>query len=319
MRRFGLPVLVLAIALFGLMGVTAGSADATPPAAVPAHPLPIRSGGVGLGSLASRLGDLPDAASAARAARTGGNGISYHGGAVMTAATTNAYVIWYGNWSGNTGPAIVTDFLNSVGGSPYFNINTTYYNGSSVKVKNSVTLAGQATDAGSQGTTNLSDNAILAIVNRAITTGGLPADSNAVYFVLTSKDVSKSGFLTQYCGWHSYSTISSTSIKFSFVGDPTGPNLGNCSAQSTSPNGNPGVDAMISVIAHELEEAVTDPNLNAWYDSRGYENADKCAWTFGNYQFLSDGSAWNMKLGTRQYLIQRNWVNAVGGYCSLSY
>ena len=38
---------------------------------------------------------------------------------------------------------------------------------------------------------------------------------------------------------------------------------------------------MASVIAHELEEAATDPDLNAWYDSRGYENADKCAWTFG--------------------------------------
>ena len=38
---------------------------------------------------------------------------------------------------------------------------------------------------------------------------------------------------------------------------------------------------MVSVIAHELEEAATDPDLNAWYDNRGYENADKCAWTFG--------------------------------------
>ena len=30
-----------------------------------------------------------------------------------------------------------------------------------------------------------------------------------------------------------------------------------------------------------LEETATDPDLNAWYDRRGYENADKCAWTFG--------------------------------------
>ena len=38
---------------------------------------------------------------------------------------------------------------------------------------------------------------------------------------------------------------------------------------------------MASIIAHELEEAATDPDLNAWYDRRGDENADKCAWTFG--------------------------------------
>ena len=67
---------------------------------------------------------------------------------------------------------------------------------------------------------------------------------------------------------------------------------------------------MASVIAHELEEAATDPDLNAWYDSRGYENADKCAWTFGTEYTASNGSKDNITLGARQYLIQRNWVNA---------
>ena len=38
---------------------------------------------------------------------------------------------------------------------------------------------------------------------------------------------------------------------------------------------------MVSVMSHELEEAVSDPLLNAWYDSNGEESADKCAWTFG--------------------------------------
>jgi hypothetical protein len=76
---------------------------------------------------------------------------------------------------------------------------------------------------------------------------------------------------------------------------------------------------MASIIAHELQEAVTDPDLNAWYDTRGYENADKCAWTFGGTSTASNGSAYNVTLGGRQYLIQRNWVNASGGYCSMSY
>ena len=76
---------------------------------------------------------------------------------------------------------------------------------------------------------------------------------------------------------------------------------------------------MVSVVAHELEEAVTDPNLNAWYDNRGYENADKCAWTFGTTYNATNGSKANMNLGGRDYLIQRNWVNASGGYCSISY
>ena len=76
---------------------------------------------------------------------------------------------------------------------------------------------------------------------------------------------------------------------------------------------------MASIIAHELEEAVTDPDLNAWYDRRGYENADKCAWTFGSTFAAPNGSAYNLTLGPRQFLIQRNWVNASGGFCAVKY
>ena len=47
---------------------------------------------------------------------------------------------------------------------------------------------------------------------------------------------------------------------------------------------------MASIIAHELEEAATDPDLNAWYDSRGDENADKCAWTFGTTYTAANGA-----------------------------
>jgi hypothetical protein len=87
----------------------------------------------------------------------------------------------------------------------------------------------------------------------------------------------------------------------------------------SSPNSNPGADGMASIIGHELSEAVTDPDLNAWYDTRGYENADKCAWTFGTTKRLGNGSIYNVTLGGSNYLIQRNWVNASGGYCAMSY
>ncbi len=247
-----------------------------------------------------------------------GNGINFNGGPVMV-NTTHAYVIWYGSWT-SAKTSIITSFLSSVGGSPYFNINTTYYNAANTKVQNSVTFTGSTTDSYSQGASNLSDTAIKNIVANALSSGRLPSDPDGVYFVLTSSDVSKSGFLTSYCGWHTYATIGTANIKYSFVGDPSGANVSSCAEQTTSsPNGDIGADAMVSVVAHELEEAVTDPNLNAWYDNRGYENADKCAWTFGTTYNATNGSKANMKLGGRDYLIQRNWVNASGGYCSISY
>jgi Phosphate-induced protein 1 conserved region len=247
------------------------------------------------------------------------NGIYYHGGPVML-GTTNVYYIWYGNWSGNSAMTVLTDLANNIGGSPYFNINTTYYDAANNKVSNSVHYAGSTTDSYSQGGnsgTALSDTAIKSIVGSAISSGRLPKDTNGVYFVLTSSDVKKSGFCTSYCGWHTHGTIGGADIKYSFVGNPEQcPSA--CSMQ-TSPNGNLGADGMASIIAHELEEAVTDPQLNAWYDRRGYENADKCAWTFGSTYTAANGSLANMKLGSRDYLIQRNWVNANGGYCALNY
>jgi hypothetical protein len=249
-------------------------------------------------------------------AAPGANGISLHGGPVIL-GTTNVYYIWYGNWAGNTGTTILTDFANGIGGSPYFNINTTYNNSAGTKVSNSVHYAGSTTDSYSQGT-SLSDAAIQTVVSSAITSGRLPKDTNAVYFVLTSSDVTaSSGFCTQYCGWHTHGTISGSDIKYSFVGNPDRcPSA--CADQTVGPNGNAGADGMASIVAHELEEAVTDPDLNAWYDTRGAENADKCAWTFGT-TYTANGALANVKLGTRNFLIQRNWVNAAGGYCSMSY
>jgi hypothetical protein len=250
-------------------------------------------------------------------AKPGGNGISYHGGPVML-ATTHMYYIWYGNWSGNTAQSILTDLANSIGGSPYFNINTTYYNGSNLHVSNSVTFGGSTTDNYSHGT-SLSDSAIQAVVTSALTSGRLGYDTSGIYFVLTSADVTaSSGFCTQYCGWHTYGTINGFNIKYSFVGNPDRcPSA--CEAQTTGPNGNAGADGMASIISHELEEAVTDPNLNAWYDTRGAENADKCAWTFGTTTLLPSGARYNMTLGGRNYLIQQNWVNASGGFCAKSF
>jgi len=68
---------------------------------------------------------------------------------------------------------------------------------------------------------------------------------------------------------------------------------------------------MVSVVAHEMEETNTDPDLNAWYNRRGSEDADMCAWTFGSHQtLLPSGAYYNMTLpaistASRNYLIQR--------------
>ena len=256
-----------------------------------------------------------------RAARTASpNGISYHGGPVMTNGA-NVYYIWYGDWSTNTGKAVLTDLIVGAPTSAYYNINTTYTDAAGKKVSNLVSLKGQIDVSSATLGKSLTDSQIFSLVSGAIKTGTLPSDPNGVYFVLTSSDVTaSSGFCTAYCGWHSYGTVGTAKIKFSFVGNPETRCPNSCGARAKSPNANPGADAMASVIMHELSEAVTDPQLSAWFDSRGYENADKCAWTYGASVYVTgNGASANVKLGGRDFLIQQNWVNSGGGYCSMAF
>jgi hypothetical protein len=252
------------------------------------------------------------------------NGIYYHGGPVMGTTnvnTPNVYIIWYGNWANNTATTLLPNLLSGIGASSYFRINTTYENsvGHPVISKVNFPSNNEYHDNYSLGT-QLNDASVFKIVKNAIKGNKLPADHYGVYFVLTSTDVNEtSGFCTTYCGWHNHGSVENIPIKYAFVGNadrcPTA-----CSGQSnSSPNDNVGADAMANVIAHELEETVTDPYINAWYDGNGQENADKCAWTFGTTQTASNGSLYNMTINNKQYLIQQNWVNANNGYCALSY
>ena len=61
---------------------------------------------------------------------------------------------------------------------------------------------------------------------------------------------------------------------------------------------------------------VTDPDpRSGWADSNGNENGDKCAWTFGTTQQQPpSGAWWNMQIGARYFLIQRN-LSATDSKC----
>ena len=110
-------------------------------------------------------------------------------------------------------------------------------------------------------------------------------------------DVAQTGFCTQFCGWHD----NYGNYKYAWIGIP--PSGCNCFAQLTSHNGNAGVDAAVSTIAHELAETVTDPLGTGWYNSNGDENGDVCAWNFLTTTYTS-GYSYNMVVGGKKYLVQ---------------
>ncbi len=260
-----------------------------------------------------------------------GNGINYNGGPVMP-GTVNTYIIWYGNWSGtgsNTAAtrSAIEHFLGTIGGSAIELVNTTYGD-TTGNVSGAVTFGGSTIVS---STTNLTDSRVQTQVNNAITSGRLPRDTNGVYFVLSSSNIREtSGFCTRYCGWHTHATLGGSDIKYSFVGNsdrcPSG-----CEIQATGPNSPAanvgGIDGMANVISHELEEAISDPDLNAWFDSSGQENADKCNFNFGatstcNANGLctpagtSAAAKYNQTFGNNDWMLQQNWRNSGGGACA---
>ena len=239
--------------------------------------------------------------------------------------TPVVYIVFYGNWNQTNGSdtaagqQLIRDYLHNVGGSPYFRLNSTLA-ASGQPISGNVTYGGDTTDTGSLGL-SLSDTSVLTAITNSISAGKLPNDPNGVYFLISATNVAEtSGFCSQYCGFHTASNTGVGHIRWSFVGNANRC-LNGCAVQTTSPNGNAGIDATISVISHELAETVTDPDAgNGWFSRSGAENGDLCNFTFGHAQFqTSNGSFANLTVGGKNYLVQRLILHtSTNDHCMMS-
>lgn len=272
---------------------------------------------------------LPFGAHQGKGGPGGNTTIKYHGGPVLSGKVP-VYIIYYGTFPTSTTETIVTDFFTDLStGSPQFAVNATYFDsvGSAAGAVHSPVIA---TDSYSQGK-SIGSSSIPKIIQAAMAApNNLPADATGVYFVITAPDVKVSGFCTSFCAYHTRTTINGTDIKYALVPDPgqacTGCD-GNVAVfhQTTTPNGDMGADEMTDSIFHELSEAVTDPDLNAWYTSNGAENGDLCNYNYGNTTYTApNGSTANAHFGPaspggHNYLIQTIWENASPGFCANVY
>ena len=230
---------------------------------------------------------------AGHARHTTSPNLIYHGGPVQTATTPVYPIFWGTSWTSNAGDKItgINTFYAGVGGSNYVKTNTEYTNGAGAHVSSSVTGHASTIDSSAAVSRAPQTSDILAEVARAY-----PNPSPGAYYpVYVDQPRGHAG----YCAWHSAGTINGVTVQFGFFfkldGDP------GCDPESNAPNQSQGLAALANVSGHELSEMLTDPQLNAWYDSKGAENSDKCAWTFGSSL---------LKLGSTSWKIQGNWSNA---------
>lgn len=265
--------------------------------------------------------------------------ITYHGGRVLQGGINVVAIYWASSTIYNGGPAqnggtgagsadgsLIGTFLRNVGGSPYYNINTSYSDASGRKLLNAVNYTGfWANNTNVPGATaRVTNTNIRTMLQSGFNSGKLTYDANTVYTVFTAgKTNLGGGFGTQYCGYHTNMNVSTNAgTKNILVAvmpyDYAYPSSCTMFSGVASPNGDPGADGEISVLAHEIEETQTDALGNAWYDANGYENADKCAWTFGTTSTAGNGGKYNVTLGGKNFLIQQNWIASNGG-CAMSY
>jgi hypothetical protein len=233
-------------------------------------------------------------------AGTSTNNLTYHFGPVMTQPVAVTPIYWGPKWADpvfmgdkNTG---LSALYASYNGSSHADISTQYTQSSGAKTSKVVTvnLSIKDTSTASSSTANVLSKVVATV-------GFLNLSNDGYYPVYTDLPRGNAG----YCAWHSAGTVTqggiSKTIKFAFFFDLTGD--AGCDPADLRNDYSQATEALANVSIHEIAEAMTDPQLNAWYDKQGYENADKCAWKFSanGVQLVSGGYFWK---------IQGEWDNA---------
>jgi hypothetical protein len=222
--------------------------------------------------------------------------LDYHGGPVMDGGTVVHPIYWGTSWtSANEKIGALASFYLGVGNTSYMGTNQ----GNVSSVAKTVSTAVTYTDApvidnsaAPKRAPKTSD--ILAAVQRAVNSGSIDPAANGYYPVYV--DAKRGG--AGYCAWHSWGSVTTSSgavmqIQFGFFFNLDGDS--GCDPQDTQSGHSKGVAALGNVSAHELSEVATDPRGSAWYDRSGYENADKCAWTFNGLVAFSNGTSWKIQ------------------------
>ena len=254
----------------------------------------------------------------------------YHGGPVLT-GVQDLYVIMYGDWSAGfpgdpQAPLVITDFLSTIGNTPYMWINLSYPDASGKPATSALVYAGSVFDRSYSHGTELTDADIQGIIADQISNSSLPQDPIGIYIVIASADISSNA--TGFCipgepPYHARGLVAGGWTQYIFLGNPNrcpslAPQFFANGTRLPTPHDSFAGDTIASNLAHALDAILTNPLGNGWFDRYGLENADKCQNSFGETYLTSNGARANIHLWSAgDYLIQQNWVNDRRGRCAM--
>jgi hypothetical protein len=236
------------------------------------------------------------------------NNLVYHPPGPVILSAKAVFIFWGPSFQNVASPdyqyaQTLIAFRNQFGTTGEFNVITQYYQnlGSGNQFIQLTNLGSGTADLfdGSTPPTNVTDAIVQSEVNAYLATHAF--DASTIYEVfIPSTSYSSSGNATscggpflQYCAYHGFFNSGSNAVKYSIEPYPS------CSGCQVS--GWTAVQNQEHFVCHETREAVTDQQLDAWFDSRGNEADDKCAWSPTPF------------IGTGGYSYQYEWSNANNG------
>lgn len=251
----------------------------------------------------------------------GGANLLYHKGPVLT----SAYVVpiyWGPSWSaaGSTDNAISSSLNNYIDGGTTngaadlgfgitgeYNVITQYYQtGPTYIMKSNLGALGGALYDASTPPANVTDADLQAEVLKV--TNNAPRTDTIYEVFLPASSYSSSGSATScggpkltYCAYHGNFNYNLLDVKYASMPYPS---CGGCQSLGFTATQN-----FEHFISHETREAVTDEDGTAWFDRRGYEADDKCAWSPAPFTDSSTGVNFD---GTA-FAYQYEWSNANSG------
>ena len=214
-------------------------------------------------------------------AKPGGGGqaqnLTYHGGPVITSAKVVS-IFWGSEWGTNSNPSSLAStimaFFANFGSTGEYKVITQY---SGIQTTN---LTNQFWVDTSNPPTDVTDALVQSEVVKYLNAnhGGTSDDSTIYEVFLPSTSYSSFGTSDScggphlvYCAYHGNFSHGGRDVKYSSMPYPS------CSGCHWT--GFSVANDFEHFACHETREAVTDPDGDAWYDRRGNEADDKCAWS----------------------------------------
>ena len=321
LRRFA----VIPAALIVLVAFAAGPVAAAAGGAAAAH------GPLGMVNPYARAGHGPPKHT---------NNLTYHGGPVMHA--NRVYTIFWGpsnSWD-NLYVDTINRYFQDVANDSTQNLNTnvywsdTQYTGSTGSVNYDVTFGGSYADTTAYPASGCRDKAtpkycltdaqLQAEIQADMKTNGWTATGSTgttdsiqnIFFIFTPQGVGScagsSCAYTTYCAYHNWIGSGNNAVLYANMPYANqNYRIYTCNSGQW-PNG-VSADATVNLVSHEHNETITDEQGNAWYDSSGAENGDKCAWNFGSATGSSNGGLYNQTINGYNYYLQQEWSNQSSG------